>query len=261
MAVDNIARMMALDAAKGGGGSDSYTKAETNALLDEKVSKITGKGLSTNDYTDAEKSKLAGIETEANKTIVDTMISPEQTNPVQGKVILQELDRRERDFYNPRFARLLNSGSKNLVKPPQSSGTIPGVEVTVNANGSITFNGIYKGSTFATYVFGAPLLPAGSYRLSGCPAGGSTTTFELSCGGGGLAKVTDFGSGAAFSLQTETQLTYIQIVVRSGTEFNNVTFYPMICTADDYQISPAYAPYAPTNRELYEMIQALQNGG
>ena len=30
--------------------------------LDEKVDKVTGKGLSTNDYTTAEKNKLAGFE-------------------------------------------------------------------------------------------------------------------------------------------------------------------------------------------------------
>ena len=36
------------------------------ADLANKVDKVTGKGLSTNDYTDAEKTKLAGIETGAN---------------------------------------------------------------------------------------------------------------------------------------------------------------------------------------------------
>jgi hypothetical protein len=35
--------------------------------LDTKVDKETGKGLSTNDYTTAEKTKLAGIAEEANK--------------------------------------------------------------------------------------------------------------------------------------------------------------------------------------------------
>ena len=38
-----------------------------NALFDKKVDKVTGKGLSTNDYTTAEKEKLAGIAEGANK--------------------------------------------------------------------------------------------------------------------------------------------------------------------------------------------------
>lgn len=44
MAVDQIARMMALDAAQqGGGGGDAYTKAETDELLDSKADLVDGK--------------------------------------------------------------------------------------------------------------------------------------------------------------------------------------------------------------------------
>ena len=52
-----------------------------------KVDKIDGKSLSTNDYTDADKSKLAGIAEGANKTTVDAALSSTSTNPVQNKVI------------------------------------------------------------------------------------------------------------------------------------------------------------------------------
>ena len=48
----------------------AYTKTETNDLLDYKVDKVSGKGLSTNDYTTAEKTKLAGIETGANNYVL-----------------------------------------------------------------------------------------------------------------------------------------------------------------------------------------------
>lgn len=96
----------------GGGGGDFdptkyYTKTETDGLLNEKqndltqtqlnavnsgitatkvstydgyanainnkVDKVTGKGLSTNDFTDAEKTKLAGIETGAEVNEIDTI--------------------------------------------------------------------------------------------------------------------------------------------------------------------------------------------
>lgn len=52
-----------------------------------KVDKVSGKGLSTNDYTNSEKDKLAGIATGANKTTVDSSLSSTSTNPVQNKVI------------------------------------------------------------------------------------------------------------------------------------------------------------------------------
>lgn len=55
------------------------------------VLKQTGKGLSTNDFTAAYKSKLDGIEEGANKTIVDSAISSTSTNPVQNLVIYNAL--------------------------------------------------------------------------------------------------------------------------------------------------------------------------
>lgn len=42
---------------------------ELDSLIEAKVNKVTGKDLSTNDFTDAEKTKLAGIATGANKYV------------------------------------------------------------------------------------------------------------------------------------------------------------------------------------------------
>lgn len=47
-----------------------YTKASATTDLATKVDKVTGKQLSTNDYTTAEKTKLAGVETGANKYVL-----------------------------------------------------------------------------------------------------------------------------------------------------------------------------------------------
>lgn len=44
-----------------------------------------------NNYTTPEKQKLAGIEKEANKTIVDAALSEASTNPVQNKVVAEAL--------------------------------------------------------------------------------------------------------------------------------------------------------------------------
>lgn len=54
------------------GSSDSYTMElldDTTVDLSGKVDKVAGKGLSTNDYTAAEKTKLAGIAEGANKYV------------------------------------------------------------------------------------------------------------------------------------------------------------------------------------------------
>ena len=59
--------------------------------VNNKVDKVDGKGLSTNDYTTTEKNKLAGIVDGANKTIVDSALNASSENPVQNKVITGEI--------------------------------------------------------------------------------------------------------------------------------------------------------------------------
>ncbi|MDE6788940.1 MAG: hypothetical protein K2J47_06425, partial [Ruminococcus sp.] len=52
-------------AGKNSGGnadlSEYYTKSQTDSLISGKVDKVTGKGLSTNDFTADDKSKLDGL--------------------------------------------------------------------------------------------------------------------------------------------------------------------------------------------------------
>lgn len=57
--------------------------------LKNKVDKVSGKQLSTNDYTTADKNKLSGIQAQANKTTVENVLtSDSKTNALsaaQGK--------------------------------------------------------------------------------------------------------------------------------------------------------------------------------
>lgn len=58
---------------EGYGITDAYTKTAANTELDKKVDKETGKQLSTNDYTTAEKTKLTGIATGAEVNKIDVV--------------------------------------------------------------------------------------------------------------------------------------------------------------------------------------------
>lgn len=71
-------------------GMEYYEGKNKDRLKNElakKVDKVNGKGLSTNDFTTAEKEKLAGISTGANKVTIDSVLSSTSTNPVQNKVV------------------------------------------------------------------------------------------------------------------------------------------------------------------------------
>ena len=64
------------DAAAVGNALSNYaTSASVSSQMITKVDKIDGKGLSTNDFTSAEKTKLAGIATGANKYTLPTATS------------------------------------------------------------------------------------------------------------------------------------------------------------------------------------------
>ena len=64
--------------------------------LNNKVDKVNGKQLSTNDYTTAEKQKLAGIATQANKTTVENVLTSSSTtnalSAAQGKQLKALID-------------------------------------------------------------------------------------------------------------------------------------------------------------------------
>jgi len=66
-----------------------------NWLKSTFVSTESGKGLSTNDYTTAEKEKLAGIAANATKNTIDSALSETSTNAVQNKVVNTALSKKQ----------------------------------------------------------------------------------------------------------------------------------------------------------------------
>lgn len=199
----------------------SHFWSNLRTILTGKVDKVDGKGLSTEDFTAAEKTKLSGIEQGATKTVIDTALSSTSTNPVQNKAVQAPV------------ARLVDAGAKNLLS-------------------------VNSGSATNNYVFDnlAINLPAGSYVfLANIANYGTRSELVIMAGGvkiGGVAFNNADSVAAQFNITTEGTIARLYTI---GGIFTNM----MICTAEDYAISPEFVPYAPSNRELYEMILALQN--
>lgn len=76
--------------------TDNAQSARIEALESGKVDKVEGKELSSNDFTNAYKTKLDGITAQANKTIVDnSLTSTSTTNALaaaQGKALKDLID-------------------------------------------------------------------------------------------------------------------------------------------------------------------------
>lgn len=120
--------------------------------LGKKVDIVDGKGLSTNDYTNDEKSKLAGIAAGANKTIIDASLDSTSANPVQNKVIKGELDSLKTKVGNSSVQSQINAaftakvGKANGVASLDSAGKVPSSQLPSYVDDVI--EGYYSNSKF-----------------------------------------------------------------------------------------------------------------
>ena len=227
---------------------------------------------STNDFTTAEQTKLAGIEEEANKTVVDATLDDSSTNPVQNKVIKSALDGKQASLTTAQLAaansgitadivaadtaaltELVDSGAKNLLQHTTTTQTLNGVAFTVNTDGTIIANGTASSSAIVRLNYFSNLsIPDGNYVLSGCPSGGSANSYRLDITRSPGSSINDIGNGVAFEVGGSYTPNEIRLVILSGTVCDNLTFKPMICSKAEWDISQAYQPYVPSNKELAE---------
>lgn len=151
---------------------------------------------------------------------------------------------------------LANAGSKNVVPVTATSDTLAGVEYTVNADGTVEATRVSSSSSSAWFRLNTSVsLKAGTYILSG---GKSTAERVLLSPTASLsdAIADSQGSEVSFTLSQDTDNLIYAIRIAYTDSPSNVKFSPMIRRAEITDNS--FQPYAPTNRELYEMILALQ---
>lgn len=199
--------------------SDYYTKSQTENLISEKVDKVDGKGLSTNDFTTELKNKL--VESASQAAINKSTLGYQH---------------------------------KNLLKNTATSKTAGGVMFTVNENGSITLNGIAT-SDILNYYVNSNFKLCGDMILSGCPTGGSATGYKLDATETGVGVLAgDTGQGALIK-QADVTSGVISIRLRIGkdTVLDNVTFFPMLRYVEI--TDDTYEPYKPSVAEYIEALE------
>lgn len=163
------------------------------------------------------------------------------------------------------LVELIDSGPKNKIEMTQTQETITKGNITATFDkvaGTITLNGYNTSGNSAIFEFYSGnatdqrYIPAGKYHMSGCPAGGSTSTYR--CMLNGISSAVDIGNGVTFTLTAPKYAAY-RILISGNCTFNNTMFKPMVCLEELYKISPAFQPYRPSYQELYEMVKALQS--
>ena len=115
--------------------------------------------------------------------------------------------------------------SENLIPYPytETTKTTNGVTFTDNGDGSIMVNGTATSDADFMLLRGPVQGYSESYFLSGCPTGGSDTTYYIS---EGFTMSKDTGNGVVLNNLPSDQVW--RIVIKSGTTVNNLVFRPML---------------------------------
>lgn len=143
-----------------------------------------------------------------------------------------------------------DEGVKNLLENTYDSGISYGIIWHTNSDKSVTANGtLASGGDASRCIIGTVNLEIGKkYKLSGCPSGGSNSSYFLRLYIGDTVGDREYGDGLEF---TATVTTYTVRAVVVASSVNNLTFKPMITVADAPNSDYAhYQPYAKTNAEL-----------
>ena len=115
--------------------------------------------------------------------------------------------------------------TENLIPYPyaETTKTANGVTFTVNSDGSVTVNGTATSDADFMLLRGPIQSYSESYFLSGCPTGGSDTTYYIS---ESFTASKDTGNGVVLNNLPSDQAW--RIVIKSGTTVNNLVFRPML---------------------------------
>lgn len=101
----------------------TYTKTDVDTRLNNKVDKITGKGLSTNDFTNAFKTKLEGIEDGANNYVHPigdgNLHVPATSSNSNGKVLMAGASEGAMSWTSLNAGHVAETATKKFVTPEQ----------------------------------------------------------------------------------------------------------------------------------------------
>ena len=138
-----------------------------------------------------------------------------------------------------------NVKGKNLFKPTLKTTTLNGITCTANKDGTYTLNGTATKDTTFNVGTDVNLTVGKTYKLVGCPNGGSNTTYRIGWNYHGY----EYGNGL-ISKKTSEAIN-VQITIIKGVTVSNLIFKPMFTE----NTSLTYNDYVP-----YGNIQIVETG-
>jgi hypothetical protein len=240
------------------------TGAAVDAALDLAMSALqpeSGKGLSTNDFTNEYKNKVDSNDAEISSARGSYATMNERLSGIESE---QESQGTALDEDRAALVEIVDSGAKNKLINSVTDGQTFGISFAKNADETITVSGTASGGNAQRRIMTIPAEDVQKYNgmvLSGCPAGGSNNTYRLIFQRDSspyTIYTSDIGEGAIIQDVPAVQCR-VFIIVNDGTSIDG-TFKPMLCTKAAWDISQQYVPHRPSYDELIARIEALEAG-
>jgi hypothetical protein len=187
-------------------------------------------------------------------------------SPMPARDVLQFANSRVKDdASNNKTIVAPAHGHTNLLNPTLGTTTVNGVTCTANGDGTYTLNGSTTiGGLFPLATNIDTLELPKTYRLVGCPSGGTGSTFELNTvkikDGVRTVYASDYGNGATKEYESGAKYE-IRIRMAENTTFNNVTFKPMLTTdlSVTYDDFVQYSGDGELNENVAELYEGLES--
>ena len=232
----------------------THTGAQVDSILSE-VEAARG----------TESSLSAKIAAKQDVLTFDTVPTASSTNPVTSGGV-----------WTP-MAAMIDGGAKNRAEIMLDTATYNNLTFAVDKEaGTITVStdgnpaAQYKGFRFlgdpdyTGWAYGVPI-PRGTYVVRGTTStmtqAGMRYIIGITTSSEATRTTVQFWDDYEFTVSNDTTRIDMALYVPTGWTTNEPQVCrPMICLKTLWDIAPTLTPYAPTNAELYQMIQALQSG-
>lgn len=148
----------------------------------------------------------------------------------------------------PALKECVDNGAKNLLNFSGSTPIVP-PNCTMTDNGDGTYT-ITKTSANLDIPHISAQIKAGTYIFSGCPAGGSDSTYRLDIRTATNSVIgSDYGNGVKVTIPSDG---WYRITCRLNSTYTTtgLTIKPMLCDPALWAISPTFEPHVLSNAEL-----------
>lgn len=153
---------------------------------------------------------------------------------------------------------------QNIVHKNDENYTTNGITFIKNSDGSIVANGTATAN--AKYYFVSESgtrenIKAGVYRITGCPSGGSASSYRIVIGITGIGEKYEDGNGVNITISSDNTY-YFAILIYGGQTVSNLVFKPMIVSGtEDKPYEPYTGGISSPNPDYPQEIEVINSIG